>query len=180
MKTRRIKNKIKRKSRKLFVEKTAGFIVLNETYDKVLLLLSPTGYYDFPKGHTEPSDRGNLLTTAKREMLEETGIRVQEKQLFHFHHIANFKFFRKHSHIKGRPSGNIRKEIHLYLCAIPESTHLKLQKNEISGYAWLPLKTIESHVYKNLIHKGSDPHDVLWRRALAMTNAIVAARRFIS
>ena len=42
-------------------------------YDSILLLQYPPGHWSFPKGHIEESDKDHF-STAKRELLEETGI----------------------------------------------------------------------------------------------------------
>ena len=42
-------------------------------FGSVLLLQYPQGHWDFPKGHVEESD-DNRLSTAARELKEETGI----------------------------------------------------------------------------------------------------------
>jgi bis(5'-nucleosidyl)-tetraphosphatase len=42
-------------------------------YDSILLLQYPQGHWSFPKGHIEESDKDHF-STAKRELLEETGI----------------------------------------------------------------------------------------------------------
>tara|TARA_B000000475_G_C15901747_1_gene408880 strand:- start:503 stop:877 length:375 start_codon:yes stop_codon:yes gene_type:complete len=42
-------------------------------YDSILLLQYPQGHWSFPKGHIEEDDKDHFAT-AKRELLEETGI----------------------------------------------------------------------------------------------------------
>tara|TARA_X000000368_G_C23026298_1_gene710351 strand:+ start:1221 stop:1595 length:375 start_codon:yes stop_codon:yes gene_type:complete len=42
-------------------------------YDSILLLQYPQGHWSFPKGHIEEDDKDHIAT-AKRELLEETGI----------------------------------------------------------------------------------------------------------
>ena len=42
-------------------------------FGSILLLQYPQGHWDFPKGHVEESD-DNRLSTAARELKEETGI----------------------------------------------------------------------------------------------------------
>ena len=53
------------------METSCGFILMN--YDSILLLQYPQGHWSFPKGHIEESDKDHF-STAKRELLEETGI----------------------------------------------------------------------------------------------------------
>jgi len=53
------------------METSCGFILMN--YDSILLLQYPQGHWSFPKGHIEEDDKDHFAT-AKRELLEETGI----------------------------------------------------------------------------------------------------------
>ena len=53
------------------METSCGFILIN--YDSILLLQYPQGHWSFPKGHIEEDDKDHFAT-AKRELLEETGI----------------------------------------------------------------------------------------------------------
>ncbi len=53
------------------METSCGFILMN--YDSILLLQYPQGHWSFPKGHIEEDDKDHIAT-AKRELLEETGI----------------------------------------------------------------------------------------------------------
>lgn len=56
-------------------EKSCGVVVFREEKGKRLYLLLnyPAGHWDFPKGHVEAEDLDEYAT-AKRELLEETGI----------------------------------------------------------------------------------------------------------
>ena len=53
------------------METSCGFILMN--YDSILLLQYPQGHWSFPKGHIEEDDKDHFAT-AKRELLEETGV----------------------------------------------------------------------------------------------------------
>ena len=53
------------------METSCGFILIN--YDSILLLQYPQGHWSFPKGHIEEGDSDHFAT-ARRELLEETGI----------------------------------------------------------------------------------------------------------
>ena len=53
------------------METSCGIVLVN--YGTVLLLQYPQGHWDFPKGHVEESDEDHHAT-ARRELLEETGI----------------------------------------------------------------------------------------------------------
>ena len=53
------------------METSCGVVLVN--FGSILLLQYPQGHWDFPKGHVEESD-DNRLSTAARELKEETGI----------------------------------------------------------------------------------------------------------
>ena len=53
------------------METSCGVVLVN--FGSILLLQYPQGHWDFPKGHVEKSD-DNRLSTAARELKEETGI----------------------------------------------------------------------------------------------------------
>ncbi len=55
----------------LNVETSCGVVLVN--FGTVLLLQYPQGHWDLPKGHVETKDE-NRIETAKRELMEETGI----------------------------------------------------------------------------------------------------------
>ena len=174
-----------------FIEHTAGFILVNETHDKVLMITTPDGYYGFPKGHREGRDRGSLLATAIRETAEETGVKVKPTQIVKgFKHLAVMNFIRMRSFGKDRPAGPIRKDIHLFMAVIPENTRVKIQKEEIGSYAWIPLKGIEGTLKANLMRKSRQsrqtrkgrrklPHIALRRRNRLLTDAAKAVRQFL-
>lgn len=205
---RRRRRTRKRGSRRPFVEHTAGFVLVNETLDKVLMITTPDGYYGFPKGHVERTDRGDLLATAIRETAEETGVNVKPGQVVEgFRHLAVMNFVRKKSYGRDRPAGPIRKDIHLFMAVIPEGTRVKLQEKEVGSYAWLPLEGIEETLEENLMHKHPHarrrsaskrsaskrsaskkqnlnqnrrgPHTALRRRNRLFTDVARAARRFL-
>ncbi|MFH1714198.1 MAG: bis(5'-nucleosyl)-tetraphosphatase [Candidatus Nealsonbacteria bacterium] len=63
------------------IEKSAGTVVFKKEKGKILYLLlkyskdqrRPNSYWDFPKGHIEKGE--SLADTARRETLEETGLK---------------------------------------------------------------------------------------------------------
>ena len=57
-------------ARAIKYEKSCGIILVNQ--DSILLLHYPSGHWDFPKGHVDGEEKEE--DTARRELLEETGI----------------------------------------------------------------------------------------------------------
>lgn len=71
-----------------FLVRQAVFVVLLDKDGKVLMhRRKNTGYmdgrYDFASGHVEPNE--TLVSAAARELLEETGVRVEQNDLELFH-----------------------------------------------------------------------------------------------
>ena len=75
------------------MEKSCGIVLFNS--DEFLLIQHPTksngdeGHWDFPKGHVEGNE--TELETAKRELIEETGI-VNFRLFDGFRHRIEYNF----------------------------------------------------------------------------------------
>ena len=75
------------------MEKSCGIVLFNS--DEFLLIQNPTksngdeGHWDFPKGHVEGNE--TELETAKRELIEETGI-VNFRLFDGFRHRIEYNF----------------------------------------------------------------------------------------
>ena len=75
------------------MEKSCGIVLFNS--DEFLLIQHPTksngdeGHWDFPKGHVEGNE--TELETAKRELIEETGI-VEFRIFNGFRHRIEYSF----------------------------------------------------------------------------------------
>lgn len=81
-------------------------------------------HWGFPKGHIEKNETEKQ--TAKREILEETGLDV--KSFF-----DNFRVVTCYS-----PSPNVKKDVVYFLCCIDGSVTIQL--SEIADYKWLPYR----------------------------------------
>jgi len=161
------------------VEKTAGFILVNTMRTKVVMVKTPDGCYGFPKGHTEPSDRGDILKTAKRETAEEIGVKVQDKQIVKgFKDHREFKFVRSQSFGPDRPAGPICKHIDLFLAVIPESTRFRIQKEELRSCGWVPLANANALLERNLIDCGGPrPHPTKRDRMRMLVKTLNSVRK---
>ena len=105
------------------METSCGFILIN--YDSILLLQYPQGHWSFPKGHIEEED-SNHLATAKRELLEETGI-SEVSIIEGWMSKTEYSFFSK-----GAP---VTKQVFWYL-ANTEELNVKLS-HEHTNYMWV-------------------------------------------
>ena len=94
-------------------------------FGSVLLLQYPQGHWDFPKGHVEESD-DNRLSTAARELNEETGITdAQFVEDFEYRTSYNFRH-------KGK---RIDKQVFWYI-AETETMAVKIS-HEHQEHLWL-------------------------------------------
>ena len=83
------------------------------------------GHWGFPKGHVEPGETEE--ETARREILEETGLTVKFAE-----------GFRAVSHYSPRPG--IDKDA-VYFLAAPASGEIHLQESEVAAYQWCAQET---------------------------------------
>lgn len=108
------------------LEKSCGCIIVklhHHTQEVLLIRHVKGGHWSFPKGHMEENE--DELTTAHREVLEETGldVRIQRE-------------FRTTSHYLTKKQ--VPKEVVYYLASTPDEA-LRLQKEEVSDAEWLPI-----------------------------------------
>lgn len=87
-----------------------------------------SGQIAFPGGKHDPEDK-TLKDTVIREIYEETGIYLQEDS-----------FLGVLSVIKSRPNQNIK--ILPFIALLKEKPVIKLSKNELDSYFWIPYKKI--------------------------------------
>ena len=110
------------------MEKSCGIVLLNS--DEFLLIQHPAksngdeGHWDFPKGHVEGSE--TELETAKRELIEETGI-VNFRLFDGFKHRIEYNF----------QKGNeiVPKEV-IFFLAESNTKEVKLS-SEHENFVWL-------------------------------------------
>lgn len=112
-------------------EVSSGFVVYTIDRERVLFLLlrHPT-HWSFPKGHIEHRDNNNLLSTAKREMFEETGI--ENFQIIEgFHDVLTYSFHKDNQ--------LVFKEVHYFLARCDKKEKVLLSKEHLD-YGWFPLR----------------------------------------
>lgn len=109
-------------------EKSCGVIVYYK--EKFLLIQHRNGgHWAFPKGHVEAGETEE--ETALREVLEETGLRVQLK--------GNFRESTSYS-----PKRGIKKEV-VYFLGEATTFEVVVQKEEVTDYLWV--ETEETNCY---------------------------------
>ena len=128
------------------METSCGFILMN--YDSILLLQYPQGHWSFPKGHIEEDDKDHFAT-AKRELLEETGI-SEVSIVDGWMSRTEYTFFSK-----GTPT---TKQVFWYL-ANTDELNVKLS-HEHTNYMWVNFdEASEQLTFKqevNLLNSAKD------------------------
>ncbi|MDO4618705.1 MAG: NUDIX domain-containing protein [Clostridia bacterium] len=130
-------------------EKSCGAILFRERDSKREYLLvfnkkgNAKGHWGFPKGHVENDETEE--NTAKREILEETGINVPE-------FINGFREVVSYS-----PTFGIEKDVVYFLAKVEVGT-VTIQQSELTDYKWLTysdaMKLITFN--KSLLTKAED------------------------
>ena len=129
---REICEKIDEYQKNMKHEICAGCYVIDD--GKVLLIRHNKGHWDFPKGHMEPCE--TLEKTAKREVFEETGIKVE---------IISDKQYE----ISYKPAMNIQKRV-VFFEARNIGGKLKNQEEEIQDLGWFEFDEAVSKITYDL------------------------------
>ena len=116
-----------------YYETSCGAIVCRKVKGEPRFLViknNRSAHWSFPKGHIEPGE--TFEETAKREVLEETGL-----------HIRILPGFREESNymIQNR----IDKKVFIF-AATTEDTRTVIQEEEIEDYSWLPFDGAEKYL----------------------------------
>lgn len=137
---------------------SCGIIILNE-FDEILVgHVSGSKFYDIPKGGI--MDNETTIECALRECQEETGLELPQSVL---KDIGLFKY-------------NKEKNLHLFLYEVTKSEiplnwlecttfftdkKTQLQRPEMDGYKWVPIKQIDTHFAKSMIVSLTEVFDKL-------------------
>ncbi|MCD4739825.1 NUDIX domain-containing protein [archaeon] len=117
-------------------EHSAGAVVFIENPRKYLILQYEGGHWSFPKGKIEPGE--NLQETARREILEETGLHVEFMP--EFKHEINYCFHRRKE--------TVNKKVEFFL-AKAKSDQVELSFEHI-GCRWLEYNNAKKQLtFKN-------------------------------
>lgn len=108
------------------LEKSCGAIIWREREGKPMVLVlqhQNGGHWAFPKGHVEGNETEEQ--TARREILEETGLKVRLDP--GFRQVVTFS-----------PKPRVMKDV-VYFAARPVGGKLKRQEEEVTDIRWLTL-----------------------------------------
>lgn len=113
-------------------EVSCGAFVIDD--NKVLVIQHNQGHWDFPKGHMEKGETEK--ETAKREVLEETGIEIEI--------ISDEKYI-----VEYMPKANVQKKV-IFFEAKKIGGKLKKQESEVQNVEWITInKALERITFEN-------------------------------
>lgn len=113
-------------NKKIKHEVSCGAYVIEN--GKVLVIQHNQGHWDFPKGHMERGETEK--ETAKREVLEETGIEIEI--------VSDEKYI-----VEYMPKANVEKKV-IFFEAKKIGGDLKKQESEVQRVEWIPIKDVLS------------------------------------
>lgn len=127
-------------------EKSCGAIVFRRHSGNVEFLLIKNkkgGNWGFPKGHVEVGESEH--DTAKREVLEETGLKIEPMD--GFRELSEYY-----------PHGKIFKQVVFFVAEMPDDGAISLQQSEIDRYIWadygLAMKTFRFNNDRSVLTKA--------------------------
>lgn len=127
-------------------EKSCGAVVFRRRSGNIEFLLVKNkkgGNWGFPKGHIEMGEDEHA--TAKREVLEETGLNIQP--------LDGFRVLSEY-----HPRGKIFKQVVFFLAEMPEGGEVIPQQSEIDRYIWadygLAMRTFRFNNDRNVLTKA--------------------------
>lgn len=106
----------------MIIEKSCGAVIFTKNAEgiKYVIIESKEGYYGFPKGHVE--DNETELETARREVLEETGLQVE--------FLENFRIEDSHPFQR---NGETRMKYIVYFLGEFSNQSLRAQESELNS-----------------------------------------------
>lgn len=135
-------------------ERSAGFVVFRVTPEGIphYLLLDYGRHWDFPKGHLEGEE--DDLTAARRELLEETGIK-EARVVPGFRHQITYYF-------RDRKKGLVRKTVVFFLGQTNADAPDIVLSHEHEGFTFLPFdQALKRITYPNARHVLKLAHETL-------------------
>lgn len=114
---------------------SSGAIVINKNL--ILLVKETSGFWSFPKGKVKKKE--SLLETAKREVVEETGLK-------NFKYVKKLGIYKRNQRKEdGSIDKDISKEIHMFLFETG-CVNLLPDRNEILDAKWIQIEKVENYL----------------------------------
>ena len=135
----------------MIIEKSCGAVVFTKNTEgiKYVIIESKEGYYGFPKGHVE--DNETELETARREVLEETGLQVE--------FLENFRIEDSHPFQRNEET---RMKYIVYFLAEFSNQFLRAQESELNSIHLMDYETaMSSFQFESSKHILKEAHKFL-------------------
>lgn len=123
----------------------SALVVLHDADGNILLIerTSPPGFWQSVTGSIEPDE--TIEETAKREVWEETGIRLADGQLCNWHDSTVYEIYHHWRH--RYPKGVFENREHIFSAEIPRDTAIVLQPDEHVAYGWFDIEEAAEKVF---------------------------------
>lgn len=123
----------------------SALVVLHDSDGHILLIerTSPPGFWQSVTGSLEPGE--TVAETARREVWEETGIRLADGQLTDWHDSTVYEIYHHWRH--RYPKGVFENREHIFSAEIPRNAAIALQPDEHTAYGWFPLEEAAAKVF---------------------------------
>jgi len=133
------KKNVKKPYRKVINDKSIGVIVFRYENEQIkfLLIKHSAGHWAFPKGHPDKGE--SKIQTAKRELLEETGIK--DVTLISDKILLDDKYM-----FTGSKKELISKIVY-YFIAVTKNDVVKIDEDEIIDFKWCTLEESMNYLF---------------------------------
>ncbi|QEY24381.1 dihydroneopterin triphosphate diphosphatase [Neisseria animalis] len=123
----------------------SALVILHDTDGNILLIerSSPAGFWQSVTGSKEAGE--TIAETARREVLEETGISLPENSLSDWHDSTVYEIYHHWRH--RYPEGVFENREHLFSAEINRDTPINLSPEEHVRHAWLPFTEAAEKVF---------------------------------
>ena len=123
----------------------SALVVLHDADGNILLIerTSPPGFWQSVTGSIEPDE--TIEETAKREVWEETGIRLADGQLCNWHDSTVYEIYHHWRH--RYPKGVFENREHIFSAEIPRDAAIVLQPDEHVAYGWFSIEEAAEKVF---------------------------------
>ncbi|ASK26418.1 dihydroneopterin triphosphate diphosphatase [Neisseria chenwenguii] len=123
----------------------SALVVLHDGAGNILLIerTAPQGFWQSVTGSLEPGE--TIAETARREVREETGIKLSDGQLLDWHESTVYEIYHHWRH--RYPAGVFENREHIFSARIGRDTPIRLRPEEHVRYGWFPAAVAAEKVF---------------------------------
>ena len=123
----------------------SALVVLHDGQGHILLIerADRPGFWQAVTGSIEQGE--SIEQTARREVWEETGIRLSDGQLCNWHESSVYEIYHHWRH--RYPGGVFENREHVFSAEIPRNTPVRLAEGEHTAYGWFDVVEAAEKVF---------------------------------